>query len=241
MQNEVGPLWLQLTLKSDTTLGRGDGVAGLVDAEVQHDGYGLPYLSGRTLKGLLTGECAEVLHALEGAAPSAAERWNDAARFLFGEPGSRLDSVGALHIGDAQLPDDLREAVKQTFDGRKDEERGRMAHANLEALTALRRQTALDAMGVPKKDTLRTMRVILRDTPFIARLDWLEPPTEDAKQLLAATCSALRRIGTGRHRGRGRVATRLFDGAPWDAGSAEVTAQWLNEFAKEVHGASTHV
>ena len=40
--------WLKIDLLSDTTLGRGDGVAGVVDAEVQHDAYGLPYLSGKT-------------------------------------------------------------------------------------------------------------------------------------------------------------------------------------------------
>ena len=42
---------LRLTLLSDATFGSGDGVAGLVDAEVQHDYVGLPFLGGRTLKG----------------------------------------------------------------------------------------------------------------------------------------------------------------------------------------------
>lgn len=241
MANNNGPLWLELTLLSDATFGRGDGVAGLVDAEVQQDRYGLPYLSGRTLKGLMTGECAEVLFALEKVVPAQRERWRAAARFLFGEPGSDLESIARLRIGDAQLPADLREAVRQGFDSVSDDERGKLARANLESLTALRRQTALDAMGVPKEETLRTMRVILRETPFAARLDWLEPPTEDARRLLAATCSALRRVGTGRHRGRGLVATRLLDGSPWEAGSLEVAKPWLAEFEREVQGAGTHV
>jgi len=42
---------LELELLSDTTPGRGEGVAGLVDAEVQHDELGLPVISGRALKG----------------------------------------------------------------------------------------------------------------------------------------------------------------------------------------------
>jgi len=42
--------YLNFTLLSDTTFGRGEGVPGLVDEEVEHDRYGLPYLRGRTLE-----------------------------------------------------------------------------------------------------------------------------------------------------------------------------------------------
>lgn len=56
---------LQFDLRSAATFGRGDGVAGLVDEEVEHDGDGLPFLRGRTLKGLLAEECANILYALE--------------------------------------------------------------------------------------------------------------------------------------------------------------------------------
>ena len=39
----------------------------------------------------------------------------------------------------------------------------------LESLTAIRRQTAMDKVtGAPLDNTLRAMRVILRDTPFEA-------------------------------------------------------------------------
>lgn len=241
MASNNGPLWLELKLLSDGTFGRGDGVAGLVDTEVQHDRYGVPYLSGRTLKSLLTAEAAEILFALDHVVPAQRTRWHAAARFLFGEPGSDQESMARLRVGEAQLPADLREAVRQAFDFSADSERGSLARANLESLTALRRQTALDAMGVPKEETLRTMRVILRETPFTARLDWLEPPTKDARRLLAATCSALRRIGTGRHRGRGVIATRLLDVPSWKEGASEVTTEWLAEFEREVQDAGTHV
>lgn len=241
MATNDGALWLELTFLSDASPGRGDGVAGLVDAEVQHDRYGLPYLSGRTLKGLLTGECAEVLFALGQAAPKQRGRWREAARFLFGEPGSGQESIARLRVGDAQLPADLRAAVRHSFEPLSDKERGARARANLESLTALRRQTALDPMGVPKEESLRTMRVILRETCLTARLDWLAAPSDDARCLLAATCHALRRIGTGRHRGRGRVAARLLGGAPWEKDGLELGTQWLAEFAREVRDAGAKV
>ena len=47
---------LKIKLLSDTTFGRGDGVAGLIDQEVEHNPCGFPYLRGRTLKGFLSEE-----------------------------------------------------------------------------------------------------------------------------------------------------------------------------------------
>ena len=58
---------LKLELLSDTAFGRGDGVDGLVDIEVQHDAYGLPFLGGRALKGLMGAECDDIVFALAKA------------------------------------------------------------------------------------------------------------------------------------------------------------------------------
>ena len=54
-------LILRLELLGDAIFGRGDGVAGLVDIDVEHDELGLPYLHGRGVKGLLRARCSEVL------------------------------------------------------------------------------------------------------------------------------------------------------------------------------------
>ena len=90
---------LYLTLISDATFGRGDGVAGLVNEEVEHDAAtGLPYLRGRALKGLLVEECANLLFALG----TQAAVFTDTAKELFGEAGSALEDDGLLHVGTAQ-------------------------------------------------------------------------------------------------------------------------------------------
>ena len=242
-------IWLQLTLESDATFGRGDGVAGGVDAEVQHDAYGLPFLGGRTLKGLLRAECAEVLYALRLTRLEVA-KWEQAAAFLFGAPGSR-DEAGHLRVGDARLPADLRLAVARDFDSipdsnRRDAEWGQRWRCNLEALTTLRRQTAMDhATGAPLKNTLRTMRVILRQTPFVARLDFTAEPSDAARWLLAAGARALHRAGTGRNRGRGLLTTELWDGDPYPSepgpAGALILAAWLDQFEQEVRRAGAHL
>lgn len=219
---------LKFTLKSDATFGRGDGVAGVVDNEVQHDAYGLPYLSGRALKGLLAEECANILFALE--CQGRAERWQEAAQRLFGRPGSQEEDQSLLHIGDARLPEDLREAVKRGIK-RRELTREQVLHS----LTAIRRQTAIDPQtGAPLKETLRSMRVILRETPFEAALTFEADPTDDDLALLAACVKALRRAGTGRNRGRGELLARLCD-----AQGRDVTNDHFERFQKAVQQEAT--
>lgn len=198
-------LELHLKLLSDATFGRGDGVAGLVDAEVEHDAYGLPFLRGRTLKGLLVEECSNILYSLRGHMRYA--EFAKAAHRLFGGPGSSLEAGGILRVGAAQLPRDLREAVRAAVDAQT-----LTANDILSSLTAIRRQTAVDAAtGTPDEGSLRAMRVILRETHLTAQLDFFDQPSDLELALLAACVKGFRRAGTGRNRGRGRLVAWLND------------------------------
>jgi len=203
-------LQIHMKLKTDATFGRGDGVAGLVDEEVEHDAAtGLPFLRGRTLKGLLAEECANILFALSRQNSPAHGQCERAAKFLFGQAGSTLEDDAHMHVSPALLPEALRKAVEA--DVKANPLRLKPADV-LESLTAIRRQTAVDEKtGAPEEDSLRSMRVVLRDTPFIARLDFDRDPDEIAKALLAVCVLSLRRAGTGRNRGRGRLTARLCD------------------------------
>jgi hypothetical protein len=201
-------LEIHLRLIRDATFGRGDGVAGLVDEEVEHDAItGLPFLRGRTLKGLLVEECANTLFALSRQASPALSHLQEAAKFLFGGPGSTLDDEALMHVGPALLPSELWEAVDA------DIRAGRLTPAMvLESLTAIRRQTAVDeGTGAPEEGSLRAMRVVLRETPLVATMRFDEPPDSSALGLLAACVLSLRRGGMGRNRGRGLMTARLHD------------------------------
>lgn len=196
--------WLKFTTESDTTFGRGDGLASLIDAEVQHDRYGLPFLGGRSLKGLLEEECASILFALKQQ--NKDQQLYDAARHLFGNPGSTDSDNAILHISDAKLPEDLRNAIAIASEVENDKlEREQV----LNSLTAIRRQTAISESGAPKKGSLRAMRVILRGTPFEAELSFNQDPSDMDLPLLAACVKAFRRAGTGRNRGRGELTAKL--------------------------------
>lgn len=225
---------LRLHLNSDATFGRGDGVPGLVDAEVEHDQYGLPFLRGRTLKGLLVEECANILYALkqQGRAADNDDVWHKAAKFLFGQPGSTPSDDGEMYVGDARLPEELRQAVTYEIDERKT----LRSIDVLESLTSIRRQTAMTVHGAPETGSLCAMRVLLRKTVFESVLSFnVDPAGKPELGLLAACIVSLRRVGTGRNRGRGCVTALLAEHADADEATAQAfTAKCLASFAKEI-------
>lgn len=214
-----------MLLKSDTTFGRGDGVAGLVDLEVEHDSGGFPYLRGRTLKGLLSEECDNLIALLDDSA-----RWIEAAEHLFGIPGSTIGTVSKMHVGDACLPDDLRYQVGlQIESGKRLNIRDRLTESDiLNSLTTIRRQTAISSDGVAIEKSLRTSRVIIRDLCFTAKLLFDEKPTADMLAILAVGTLALRRVGSGRNRGRGYVFCTLHD-----SNYQDITKEHFSYFERE--------
>ena len=196
-------LSLTMTLLSDTTFGSGDGVAGLVDVEVQHDPNGLPYLGGRTLRGMLREACELIVEV--------APVWKDAKDRLFGESKREAYQLGILRVGNALLPKMLREVIADEVN----RENAKITRQQvLESLTAIRRQTAVDEQtGAAKEKALRASRVIIRGIQFAAELKFRTAllETSDELALLAATTLAFRRAGMGRSRGRGEVTCRLIN------------------------------
>jgi CRISPR/Cas system CMR subunit Cmr4 (Cas7 group RAMP superfamily) len=199
---------IQITLKSATTFGCGDGVAGYIDTEVGHDEFGLPYLHGRTLKGLLQEECANILFSLsQDATFTKLSDFETASNNLFGTSGSDLDADAKMNVGDAVIQEDLANAVKFAI-----EKNQITADEVLQSLTTIRRQTAMNENGSPKPESLRLMRVILSETIFESNLSFNEGFAIDSDEitLLRMSCAALQRVGLGRNRGRGKVAVRLI-------------------------------
>jgi hypothetical protein len=203
--------FLMMELLSDTTFGRGDGVAGLLDQEVEHDSYGFPYLRGRTLKGLLSEECENIIYTLPDK-----DRWYSTLDQLFGVDGSGIGTIAQMHIGDACLSQKLRSVVEMQIGKDKDKDSRKTSKITstdiLSSLTTIRRQTAIDPVdGVADDRSLRSSRVILRERCFFATLTFDVNPTPDMLALLTVGILALRRVGSSRNRGRGHVRCLLND------------------------------
>ncbi|GIV98037.1 MAG: hypothetical protein KatS3mg057_2694 [Herpetosiphonaceae bacterium] len=217
--------YLSIRLLSDATFGRGEGVPGLVDVEIDHDEAGCPMIDGRTIKGLLLEEWLNLRSVLRHP-----ELWEVPAACLFGRRGATGDGRSLLHIGAATLPPELRAALHESVRMEK-----LQPDDVLRSLTTIRRQTAIDATtGAPETGSLRAMRVLLRETQLVAELDFEKRPDDRTLALLAACALAVRRGGAGRNRGRGRMSLLLHPQLPSDVRDETFTRQCFEQFAREV-------
>lgn len=209
---------LQITLKSDTTLGSGVGLAGEVDVEVAHDELGLPYLHGRSVKGLLRAAQEELAFM---PAVRRIEKFETTCDQLLGMLGDET-SPALLHVGSARAGDDeLREALKIA-----DVPRAEV----LNTFTGVRRQTSInDVTGAADENTLRSIRVLKHGLVLRAHVHVAYDLSDAQKGALAAMVASVRRIGTRRNRGLGRVETDLQDVA-----GTTVLDEWLRLFEKEL-------
>jgi hypothetical protein len=146
-----------------------------------------------------------------------------------------------MHVGTATLPPDLRDALHHWAAAQSPDPR--MPHPDLilNLLTTVRRQTAINPVtGAYAYGSLRSMRVLLRDTVLLAPLDFDHTPSQRALALLASCALAVRRGGTGRNRGRGDIRLLLHADIPTTHPPDDTfTREQFAHFATEVAYAGT--
>jgi hypothetical protein len=194
------PSFLQIELLSDATFSRGEGAAGVVDTEVERDELGMPFIGGKTVRGLLRDSWLSMSPHFPDLV--------DAAEHVLGRSRA-VDESCRLRIGDAVLPAAIGAAVRSAAER---EEHPLAPGAILDGFTSIRYQTAEDrATGAPDVTTLRSSRVVLRGFVFEAGLSWLDgyQPTAVDVRLLALCALATRHGGLLRNRGRGHIRMTL--------------------------------
>jgi len=192
------PRTLVVKFLSDTTFGSGRGTPGMVDVEVEHDELGLPFLGGKAFRALLRDSWLSMQCVFPDLFPAACR--------VFGMPGD-MDDGAILRIGNAVVDSETREWIRAALE----RDMNPVSPKDVfDALTAIRRQTAMDrATGAPAETTLRATRVVIRGLELKAPLTWLEEPTEAEVRCLALATLATRHAGLGRNRGRGHIAVSL--------------------------------
>lgn len=217
MTSNPPPSFLQIELLSDTTFSRGEGAAGVVDTEVERDEFGMPFIGGRTVRGLLRDSWLSMSQHFPGLV--------DAAERVLGR-SQAVDESCRLRIGDAILPPEVRTAVRRATDGTL-RDYPLSSGAILDGFTSIRYQTAEDrGTGAPDITTLRSSRVVLRGFVFQASLSWLDgyrPTTADVR-LLALCALVARHGGLLRNRGRGHIRMTLDGRVEATRKYAEATA-----------------
>lgn len=146
-----------------------------VDALVIKDNKGLPYVPGRTIKGLLR-EAASILSDDK-----------EIVNIVFGVSGDKEDhKAGMTFFGNATLPlDEYRYIVEQ----------GLASH-----LYQTFASTRIDENGIAKDNTLRKIETVI---PCKLEGEILNVP-DGAENMLEDAMHYIKRMGTGRNRGYGR-------------------------------------
>jgi CRISPR-associated protein Csx10 len=197
---------LEIKLESPLCSGSGLDRPGVVDREVVFDEYGLPWLPGRRLKGLLRDAYIEV-----AAGVSRVQQIRKLP-----EPGELFGRVappvpGRINVRSGFLPD--YDQLSSWLAGFFDSQRVGPTPADvISTFCEIRRQTAIDSeSGAPKKNTLRATRILRKGLVFRAEI------TGDLSDgdlwAVALAAAALREMGGSRSRGLGRVSCRLLDEA----------------------------
>jgi len=202
--NELIPQTIRMELLSDTTFGRGEGTAGQVDVEVEHDKFGIPFLNGKAVRSLLR----DAWLSMQVHFPEL----QTAGVRLFG-PHGELDETGILRIGRADIDREARPWIEAAVN----REINQIAPATILAgFTEIRLQTSEDRKtGAPERTTLRSMRVIVRDLTLSSPLNWLVTPNADELRCFALAALGTRHAGLSRNRGRGHVRLSLDGKTDW--------------------------
>lgn len=197
---------LSVAIRGYWHTGTGRGSGNHLDALVDTDAEGLPYLAGRHLKGLLRDAVnrAEVWGLLTMHGCELTTRLFGSRGFDEGQPVPRADTLpGHLHISDARLPGDLC-----TWLGHPDQKHLRSGLYREIFSTAVNEET-----GVAQRRSLRGMQVTI-PLDLEARVQLLPGPQHGTLAecwftVLRECLPLIRAVGANRTRGLGRAVLTL--------------------------------
>ena len=200
-----------LTTLSDTLLGGGDEVPGVIDEDYETDGNGFPIAGGKRVKGLFVESCSDLL----GRVGANGKKLHPIARDLFGESGSQNARI--VHFTTAELPEGLRGSI---LAAKYSPDEVRSAFGVLRGMTSID-----DDLGIYEDGSLRTFRllrsgVVLHGKILISGLSL----TDVHMQLLTFCALGIDEAGIRRKRGMGNIKIDITDstGQPLTADAAQL-------------------
>lgn len=190
---------IEITTLSPLHLGSGRADV-VIDAEVVHDKYGLPYFPAKRFKGLLYES------ALEMAEISNGEWFTvDEVKKLFGQKHAEQSgfSLENFYLADYENISQNWDYLRRRYPGIFTRE------AVLESYTDLRYQTSIDkGTGTTKDGSLHNMRVVDAGTNFSGTIE-LTDDSDTNKRIIEYGLKNLRYAGAKRTRGCGAIKCEI--------------------------------
>jgi len=199
---------IRVHLLSPLHLGAGGGDVNL-DADVEHDRFGVPIFPAKRLRGLLYESGLGVAEMAECAGASFLTR--DTLDELFGH---KMNSPVILSMHDLQLFDDEKnmKQVSPVWQALEAEYPSLVTPARvLEQYTSMRYQTKIDRKtGVASDKSLHNMRVLNEGLSFLGYLE-MEGGGEQHRKAMVLAMHNLTKAGVKRNRGLGRIWCEIVD------------------------------
>lgn len=209
---------INIELITETIFGSGQSVPGSVDLEVLYDEIGIPFFRGKTFKGKLRDKMENVIFILNEITK---KDYNKYLYSLLGKEGEA--NFDTLKFSDCMLNEKIRKALAYGIDKdmfKKDE--------ILNSLTEIRMFTSLNEKGVAETGSLRQFRVIKKGLIYKTTVLIDRQLNDIEKGIIAASCRALRYMGTMETRGKGEVQLTLLNN------NKDVTDEYIELLNKEV-------
>lgn len=201
---------LKITLKSDLCVGSGFSYAGIIDSDVSYDKYGVPFISGRRLKGCMRDAAAMIKVS------------GEQIRRIFGVSGD--NGTYGVTIGNGfpvgwKKKERAIQCLQENFSGAAQY----LSPENVLAqFTMVQAQTRIGDEGVAQDGSLRFTRVVRKNDfarkegalVFEAPITYTcrEEEREQLEEQLCRILKATRHIGLKRNRGLGNVQIKLGTG-----------------------------
>ena len=201
---------LKITLKSDLCAGSGFSYAGIIDSDISYDKYGVPFISGRRLKG-----CMKEAAGMIQTEPAQIKRIFGVS----GDTGTYGVIIGnAFPLGWKKKEKTIAILKEKSFEAAK----YLTPQDLLEQFTMVQAQTKIGEEGVAQDGSLRFTRVVRQNdfaekekaVVFEAPISYTcrKEEREELETVLLRIVKATRHIGMKRNRGLGNIQIELGSG-----------------------------
>ncbi len=171
---------------SEWHCGSGLSAGADVDALVVKDPDGLPFIPGKTLKGLIR-------EAVEDYAHFAGVDVNAEALFGIEADRSGQQCKGILYFTDATLSEAEHQAI--------------ISNRVQDLMYQKRSRTAIDAKGIARDHSLRSIETVVPCTMYASIINL----PDNAREPLTTALSLVKRLGVNRNRGLGRCQLTVVE------------------------------
>lgn len=210
---------LKLKTLSDAAIGSAQSFGPIIDSDIVFDDHGLPYIPAKRIKGLFLNAAEDLLKS--EAFKELSEISEDEVHTLFGREGQIKAQPQIifenLHLKDYAEISPWLSYLKETYSYTISKQ------LIMEYFASTRTQTAIDPKTKTAKDgSLRSFRVLHRGHCFEGKLI---VSTEDPKAelLLILASMYIKRIGSKRNRGFGKIAFKLYKD------DSDLNQNWINK------------